>query len=75
MQNGPKEKVRGEIVVGLVTEALPDTNFRVELSDGTLVLAYLAGRMRLHHIKVLIGDRVEVELDQYKQRGRIIKRL
>lgn len=61
---------------GTVTEALPDTLFRVQL-DGKedIVLAYLAGKMRMHRIRVLIGDRVELELDPYGGRARITKRL
>lgn len=63
------------LAVGSVVEALPGTNFRVELDNGTEVQCYLSGKMRLHRIRVLIGDRVEVELDQYGKRGRIAKRL
>ena len=72
MQNG--EKV-GEKETGIVIEALPDTNFRVEIGEGNIVLAYLAGKMRLNRIRVLIGDRVELTLDQYGKRGRITRRL
>lgn len=66
-----------EKVGGRVVEALPDALFRVSLdaSPDTVVLAYLAGRMRLHRIRVLIGDRVEVELDRYGGKGRIVKRV
>lgn len=60
---------------GIVSEALPNAMFRVLLEDGKPVLAYLAGKMRIHKIKVLIGDRVEMTMDQYGERGRIIKRL
>lgn len=68
------DKTRGSIS-GLVVEALPDTNFKVRLEGGSEVLAYLSGRMRLHRIRVLVGDNVTVELDQYGKRGRITKRL
>ncbi len=62
--------------VGVVTEALPDTLFRVTLGGSdTVVLAYLAGKMRMHRIRVLIGDKVELELDPYGGRARITKRL
>lgn len=62
-------------VGGTVTEALPDTTFRVKLDDGREILAYLAGKMRLHYIRVIPGDRVLVELSPYDQtRGRIIYR-
>ena len=60
---------------GLVTEALPSTLFKVKLEDDNEILAYLSGKMRMHRIKVLIGDSVEVVLDQYGGKGRIIKRL
>lgn len=63
------------IFVGLVTEALPNTTFRVNLDDNTEVLAHLSGKMRLNFIRVLVGDRVEVELSTDKKRGRIIRRL
>lgn len=59
---------------GIVTEALPNTLFRVKLSDDNEILAYLAGKMRMHRIKVLIGDKVEVVLDPYGGKGRVVKR-
>lgn len=62
-------------VSGQVTETLPDTLFRVRLADETERLCYLAGKMRLNRIRVLIGDRVLVELDPYGGKGRIVKRL
>lgn len=66
---------RGEVATGTVVEALPDALFRVEFGTGERNLAYLAGKMRLYRIKVLVGDKVEVLLDKYGGRGRIIKRL
>lgn len=63
------------ILVGLITEALPNTTFRVKLEDGTSTLAHLSGKMRLNFIRVLVGDRVEIELSTDKTRGRIIRRL
>ncbi|MBY0376575.1 translation initiation factor IF-1 [Patescibacteria group bacterium] len=64
---------------GVVTEALPSTLFRVKLEGSSdedkEILAYLGGKMRMHRIKVLIGDAVEVILDPYGGKGRIIKRL
>ena len=65
---------------GVVTEALPSTLFRVKLDSKTEeekeeILAYLGGKMRMHRIKVLIGDSVEVVLDSYGGKGRIVKRL
>ena len=59
---------------GVVTEVLPDTKFRVELPDGRIVLAYLAGKMRLHYIKVTIGDKVTMELSDDGNIGRIVFR-
>lgn len=63
------------VVRGTVAEALPNTMFRVELVEGKLIVAYLAGKMRLHRIKVLVGDTVEVLLDPYGGKGRIVRRL
>lgn len=64
---------------GTITEALPSTLFRVKLEardqEEKEILAYLGGKMRMHRIKVLIGDGVEVILDPYGGKGRIIKRL
>jgi len=60
---------------GIVLEALPNAQFRIQLPDERVILAYLSGKMRMHHIKVLVGDSVSVILDDYGERGRIIKRL
>ena len=68
---------------GVVTEALPSTLFRVMIKENNTenageekeILAYLGGKMRMHRIKVLIGDSVEVVLDSYGGKGRIVKRL
>lgn len=60
---------------GKVVEALPNTLFRVELENTKeVILAYLAGKMRMNRIRVLIGDRVELELDPYGGRARITRR-
>ena len=64
-----------DVVEGRVVEALPSTLFRVHTSDGKQILANLAGRMRVHKIKVLVGDKVSMQIDPYSGRGRIIKRL
>lgn len=69
----PKDNVQS--VLGTVTEALPNTMFRVLLEDNQEILAYLAGKMRMYRIRVLIGDKVRVELDQYGGKGRIVQRL
>lgn len=62
-------------VDGIVTEALPNTQFTVELEDGHKVLAYLSGKMRKYYIRIALGDRVKIELSTYDlSRGRIIYR-
>lgn len=62
--------------IGEVTEALPNTLFKVRLDNGDEILAHLSGRMRLNFIRILPGDKVKVELSLYDQnRGRIIQRL
>ncbi len=68
-------------VTGTVEEVLPNSLFRVRLpgnteeEEGELVLAYLAGKMRLHRIRVLMGDQVEMVPDPYGGRSRIVRRL
>jgi len=63
-------------VTGIVTESLPNTFFKVKIDgEDNEILTYLAGKMRLHRIRVLIGDKVIVELDPYGGKGRITKRL
>ncbi len=64
-----------ETIEGRVIEALPSTLFRVETSVGKILISYLGGRMRVHKIKVLVGDKVLVQVDPYGGKGRIIKRL
>jgi translation initiation factor IF-1 len=62
-------------VEGTVIEPLPNAMFRVELENGHKVLAHISGKMRMHYIKILPGDRVTVELSPYDlNRGRIIYR-
>jgi translation initiation factor IF-1 len=62
-------------VSGTVVETLPNAMFRVELENGHRVLAHISGKMRLHFIKILPGDRVTVELSPYDlSRGRIVYR-
>lgn len=69
-------------LIGTVVESLPNTLFRVEVIDNNsgqietkTVLSYLSGKMRIHRIKVLVGDKVEVLIDKYGGKGRIIKRV
>ena len=60
---------------GTVKEVLPNAMFRVELDNGLLVLAHVSGKMRKHFIRILVGDRVTVELSPYDlTRGRVIYR-
>lgn len=60
---------------GVVIEALPSTHFKVKMEDGTEVLAHIAGRLRVNKIKILLGDKVTVELSPYdEKRGRIVYR-
>ncbi len=62
-------------IEGKVIEPLPNTMFRVELTNGHKVLAHISGKMRMHYIRILPGDKVTVELSPYDlTRGRIIYR-
>ena len=62
-------------VHGKIIEALPNATFRVEIDTGQMVLAHISGKMRMHYIKILPGDRVTVELSPYDlTRGRITYR-
>ena len=69
----PKEEAI--VVEGKVLETLPNAMFRVELENGHKVLAHISGKMRMHFIKILPGDKVTIELSPYDlSRGRIIFR-
>ena len=60
---------------GVVTETLPNTMFRVELTNGHVVMAHISGRMRKHYIRILTGDKVTVALTPYDlNKGRIVYR-
>ena len=73
MQDQNKKEVA---IIAQVTEALPNTFFKVKREDnGEEMLTYLSGKMRLHRIRVLIGDKVFVEIDPYGGKGRIVKRM
>ncbi|MFQ5849745.1 MAG: translation initiation factor IF-1 [Candidatus Binatia bacterium] len=62
-------------VTGTVLETLPNAMFRVKLENGHRVLAHISGKMRMHYIKILPGDRVRIELSPYDLgRGRIVYR-
>lgn len=72
MENQEQQDLRKQ---GVVLETLPSLKFRVELDDGTEILAYLAGKLRLYRIKILAGDKVTVEMTPYdKTKGRIVYR-
>lgn len=62
-------------VAGNILEALPNAMFRVEIAQGKVILAHISGRMRMHYIKILPGDKVRIELSPYDlTRGRIVFR-
>ncbi|MBU2544864.1 translation initiation factor IF-1 [Patescibacteria group bacterium] len=72
MDNQNKNILRKQ---GTVLEALPSTHFKIELEDGKVVIAHLAGKMRMFRIKILPGDNVTVEMSPYDEtRGRIVYR-
>jgi translation initiation factor IF-1 len=67
-----KQKIE---MMGQVVEALPGTQFKVELENGHEILAYLSGKMRKYYIRILLGDKVKVEVSPYDlSRGRIVYR-
>lgn len=70
-----EEIIKEELVQGEVIEALPGAMFRIEFPGEKILICYLAGKMRIHRIKVLVGDKVMVKLDPYGGKGRIVKRL
>ena len=70
-----KHKEELQRLEGVVTELLPNATFRVQLSNGKEILAHTAGRMRKHRIRVLVGDRVDVEVSPYDlTKGRVVFR-
>ncbi len=69
------QKEEGIQIEGAVIEPLPNAMFRVELDNGHRVLAHISGKMRMHYIRILPGDRVLVELSPYDlSRGRVVYR-
>jgi translation initiation factor IF-1 len=69
------EKEEAIAVEGMVVEPLPNAMFKVELENGHVVLAHISGKMRMHFIRILPGDKVKVELSPYDlTRGRIVYR-
>lgn len=75
----PQSKALNLERTGVIVESLPNIMFRVKLDDppagGEEILSYLSGKMRLHRIRVLVGDKVLLELEPYGGKARIIKRL
>jgi len=70
-----KPKEDAIVLEGTITESLPNAMFRVELENGHQVLAHISGKMRMHYIRILPGDKVQVELTPYDlTRGRITYR-
>ena len=62
-------------IEGIVKESLPNATFRVELPGGKTILGIISGKMRIHHIKILPGDKVRLELSPYDlSKGRIVYR-
>jgi translation initiation factor IF-1 len=71
----PKIKEDAIVLEGTIVESLPNAMFRVELENGHKVLAHISGKMRMHYIRILPGDKVQVELTPYDlARGRITYR-
>ncbi len=62
-------------VTGTVTEALPNTEFKVQLEAGNTIHTYLSGKMKINRIRVMVGDKVEVELNPYDGKSRLVRRL
>jgi translation initiation factor IF-1 len=70
-----KQKEQKVEMMGKVVEALPGTQFKVELENGHEILAYLSGKMRKYYIRILLGDQVKVDISPYDlTRGRIVYR-
>lgn len=73
MSENTKEVIE---VIGTVLEPLPNAMFRVELENGHVILGHISGKMRMHYIKILPGDKVKVEMTPYDlSKGRITFRL
>jgi translation initiation factor IF-1 len=74
-EKGASQKEEGIQIEGAVIETLPNAMFKVELDNGHQVLAHISGKMRMHYIRILPGDRVLVELSPYDlSRGRVVYR-
>jgi len=62
-------------VTGIVTEALPNTEFKVQLEPDKIIHTYMSGKMKINRIRVMVGDKVEVELNPYDGKSRLVRRL
>lgn len=62
-------------ITGSVVEALPNTEFKVQIENGTIIHTYLSGKMKINRIRVMVGDRVEVEPNPYEGKSRLVRRL
>jgi len=74
---GLKKKTKDDVIVmdGVVEKALPNAMFQVKLEGGHTILAHISGKMRMHYVKILTGDKVSVELSPYDlSKGRITVR-
>lgn len=69
------EKEKAIEIEGKVVEALPNAMFKVELENGHIILAHISGKMRMHYIRILPGDKVKMEMSPYDlSKGRIVYR-
>jgi len=66
---------KDNLITGLVLEALPNTEFKVQIENNEVIHAYLAGKMKHNRIKVLVGDKVQIEKNPYEGKSRLVKRL
>jgi translation initiation factor IF-1 len=62
-------------ITGTVVEALPNTEFKVEIEDGSIMHVYMSGKMKFNRIRVLVGDKVEIEVNPYEGKSRLTRRL
>ena len=73
--DGERSRGSGQELIGIVTEQLPSALYRVKLEGGGLVTAHIADRMERNFVRVLVGDRVRIELSKDVTRGRIVAKL
>ena len=73
--DGERSRGSGQELIGIVTEQLPSALYRVKLEGGGLVTAHIADRMDRNFVRVLVGDRVRIELSKDVTRGRIVEKL